>query len=305
MSWKLIVTGLLALAVFQPQAFADALEGKKSSAEILAEAPDKDWLTLEQDNLLYIEVASGRAIVALSDTLAQNHVAQIKTLARQGFYDGLSFYRVIDGFVAQGGDPFEERSVGDAKESLAAEFEESYSAFRERTKSFSVSPFDDGYADGVGFANALPVGLDQTTQTVWHLHCTGAFAFGRNNERDSASTEFYIALQPQRYLDRNLTVFGRVIDGMEHIQRLRRNVPPASKDEDVGDTIISMRLGSDLTAGEQKHLQLLKSDSNSFAAFVEARANRPEEFFYYRPKHIDICQLPIPVREAPQGSGSE
>lgn len=301
--FMLVATSCAALA---QSALADPLEGKKSSAEILADAPDEDWRTLDQENLLYIEVETGVAIVALSETLAKRHVAQVKTLARQKFYDGLSFYRVIDGFVAQGGDPFEERDIGDAKQSLEAEFEEPYELFRRDGAIFKTSPYDDGYASGVGFAHdGLPIGLDQEAQSVWHLHCTGAFAFGRNDERDSASTEFYITLQPQRYLDRNLTVFGRVVDGMEHIQRLRRNEPPETKDDDLGDEIITIRVGSDLADARKKHLQMLRSDSDSFSAYLESRANRPEGFFYYRPNYVDVCQLPVPVRETPSQGNSE
>jgi peptidylprolyl isomerase len=289
---------LLAMTAPAP-ALAEALEGKKSSAEILSEAPADHWRTLDQENLLYIRVATGTAIVALSESLAQRHVEQVKKLARQGFYDDLSFYRVIDGFVAQGGDPFEERDIGDAAKTLTAEFEQPHANSRDDAVRYALSPFDDGYADGVGFVHGLPIGLDQDTQTIWHLHCTGAFAFGRENDRHTASTEFYITLQPQRYLDRNLTVVGRVVVGMEHIQRLRRNTPPEEKGDDIGDRIISMRIGSDLPRGEQKRLQILKSKSASFKAFLTARANRPEAFFYYRPNYIDICQLPTPVREEP------
>ncbi|MCA8889473.1 MAG: peptidylprolyl isomerase, partial [Parvularculaceae bacterium] len=121
--------------------------------------------------------------------------------------------------------------------------------------------------------------------------------FGRGNEEDSASTEFYIALQPQRYLDRNLSVFGRVIDGMAHLQALRRVTPPESKDDDLGETIISMRMASDLPEDERPRFEILDSASPAFAAFAEARRNRPEEFFYFRPNYLDICQMPVPVRE--------
>ncbi len=289
------ILGVIALVLMAPaSAFADALEGKRSPAEIMLEAAPEEWRTFDQEDLLYIEVATGTAVVALSDVLAPGHVKQVKTLARQGFYDGLSFYRVIDGFVAQGGDPFEERDIGDAKASLDAEFEEALSSME---ATHVVSEGVDGYASTVGFARGLPVGLDREAETVWHLHCVGAFAFGRNDDRDSASTEFYITLQPQRYLDRNLTVFGRVIDGMDHIQRLRRNAPPETKDDDVGEEIITMRIGVDLPPEKQVQLEILRSDSNAFAEYWESRRNRPESFFHFRHNYVDICQLPMPIRE--------
>ena len=277
-------------------ALADALEGKKSSAEILAETTPEDWRTVADDNLLIISLERGDVFVALSPALAQSHVSQVRTLTKTKFYDGLSFYRVIDGFVAQGGDPFEAKKTGGAKKSLGALFDESRASFVSK-----FTPLDDrdGYADRVGFLAGLPVGYDDEDKRAWHLHCTGAFAFGRNNERDTASTEFYITLQPQRYLDRNLTVFGRVLAGMEHLQALRRVSPPETPEDDIGEVIVSMRMASQLPEEERPSFEVLDETSDAFTAYVEARRNRPEAFFYYRPDYLDICQLPYPVRQKP------
>jgi len=273
-------------------AAADALEGKASPSDVLAASAPSDWRTLNPENTLYIDLERGRVIVMLSSALAQDHVEQVKTLAREGFYDGLSFYRVIDGFVAQGGDPFSEKDVGLARETMAAEFEEPL------TDEMAVAMQDDadGYAPSVGWVGSLPVGVDHEESSAWHLHCTGAFAFGRNNEKDSASTEFYITLQPQRYLDRNLTVAGRVVQGMEHLQALRRVSPPETKDDDLGETIISMRIAADLPEDERAPLEILRTDTDTFDAYVEARRNRPEVFFYFRPDHVNICDVNVPVR---------
>lgn len=285
---------LLLMACAPAFAHADALEDKRTPTEIMAEAGPQEWRVFEQENLLYIDLATGTAIVALSDVLAQDHVAQVKSLVRQGFYNGLSFYRVIDGFVAQGGDPFDARDIGDAAAHMEAEFEESLSTIGD---GYVVARDSDGYASQVGFANGLPIGIDNKNESVWHLHCAGAFAFGRNVERDSASTEFYITLQPQRYLDRNLSVFGRVISGMEHIQRLRRNAPPAEEGDDVGEEIVAMHIGADLPPERLMQLETLRTDGEAFAQYWEARRNRPGAFFYFRHDYVDICQLPMPIRE--------
>ena len=289
---KTLFCFVTAFAAMAGTAFADALEGKQSSAEILESSAPTDWRALDPENTLYIDLDRGRVVIALSPHLAPGHVAQVKTLARAGFYDGLSFYRVIDGFVAQGGDPFEKRDIGEAKQMLAAEFEEPVS---EKMPVTRVSDAD-GYAASVGFLAGLPVGLSAKSDAIWHLHCAGAFAFGRTNEKDTASTEFYITLQPQRYLDRNLTVFGRVVSGMEHLQALRRVSPPETEDDDVGETINALRLAADTPPEERTNLEVLRDDTETFQAYLEARRNRPEAFFYFRPDHIDICQLPYPVR---------
>lgn len=271
---------------------ADAIEGAKSSAEIIAETTAEDWRTIPAEDTLIIELERGNAAIALSPSLAPNHVAQVKKLARAGFYDGLSFYRVIDGFVAQGGDPFGERKIGKARKSLRAEFETAGDRIE-----FAPLPDADGYAPVVGFIGGIPAGRDETAGTFWHLHCAGAFAFGREDGRDTASTEFYIALQPQRYLDRNLSVLGRVIDGMEHLQALRRVNPPTSKEEDLGEKILSIRVAADIPEEKREVFEILDSARPAFAAYVEARRNRPEGFFYFRPDYVDICQLPAPVRK--------
>ncbi len=284
---------LAALAALAPGlARADALAGKASPADILASAAAEDWRAIDPEQMLVIELERGRIVVALSPELAPRHVEQVKKLARAKFYDGLSFYRVIDGFVAQGGDPFEERAIGKAKKSLKAEFETKAGA-----DAFSALPDVDGFAPQSGFMASLPVGHDPETTTYWGLHCAGAFAFGRSDERDTASTEFYIALQPQRYLDRNMSVFGRVIDGMDHVQAIRRVNPPESKDDDIGEKIVSFRVAADLPEAERPAFEILDSARPLFAAYAESRRNRPEAFFHFRPNHLDVCQFAVPVRE--------
>ncbi len=302
MRFKRHLISAIALAGLGPAgAAADALEGKPTVAEIIENTTGDDWRTLDQENLLYIELERGRVIVALSSTLAQNHVRQIRTLVREGFYDGLSFYRVIDGFVAQGGDVLEKRRVKEAEEALKAEFEEPYSD----AVSFAALGSADGYAAQVGFVDDMPAGVDAPAQSVWLLHCAGAMAMARDIAKDTADTEFYITLQPQRYLDRNLSVFGRVVEGMEHLQALRRVQPAQSEGDDLGETILSMRIGSDIAPERQRKLQVLRTDTQRFDQFVEARRNRPAAFFYYRPDYVDICQLPLPVREEPVEANPE
>lgn len=286
------------LVLMASPAFAEALEGKPSPAEILEGSAPEDWRALGPEETLYIELDRGRVIVALSPQLAQGHVAQIKALAREGFYDGLSFYRVIDGFVAQGGDVLEKREVKEAAKTLKAEFDE---AMREDIR-FSPLKDADGYAARVGFVDSLPAGVDADGERVWGLHCTGAIAMARDVGKDTAGTEFYITLQPQRYLDRNLTVFGQVVEGMEHLQALRRVAPAQSEDDDLGETILSVRVGADLPEAERASLEILRSGTETFDAYVESRRNRPEEFFYHRPDHIDICQLSVPVRAIAAGA---
>lgn len=280
-------------AIMSGPAFADALEGKNSGAEIIAATVAEDWREIPAEELLVIELERGKVHVALSPALAPQHVKQVKKLAREGFYDGLSFYRVIDGFVAQGGDPFSEKETKTSKKPLKAEFEGALA----KGYAFNALRDADGFAPSAGFVASLPAGLDEAAGTAWHLHCAGAFAFGREDGRDTASTEFYVALQPQRYLDRNMSVFGRVIDGMQHLQALRRVEPPAEKSDDIGERILSIRVAADLPAESRETFEVLDSARPAFAEFAEARRNRPESFFHFRPDYLDVCQFPLPVRK--------
>ena len=289
------LAGLAALgaeAGLAPPARAAPLDGKPTAEAVLAASTPADWRALDPENLLYIELERGRVIVALSAHFAPAHAAQLKTLVRAGYYDGLRFYRVIDGFVAQGGDPFGTRDIGAAAPALPPEFD------RPLTEAMGFAPLRDadGYAAQVGFVDALPAGADAAGTRAWLLHCAGAFAFGRENDPDTASTAFYITLQPQRYLDRNLSVVGRVVQGMERLQALRRIEPPQSREDDAGETILSMRIAADLPQTEREGLEILASGTPIFAAYAQARRNRAEGFFVHRPDHLDICQLPVPVR---------
>jgi len=83
---------------------------------------------------------------------------------------------------------------------------------------------------------------------------------------------------------------------MEHLQALRRVAPPSSADDDMGETILSMRVAADLSAEEQNPLEILDSSTDTFAAYYESRRNRPEAFFHFRHDYMDVCQFAVPVR---------
>ncbi|MGV6801879.1 MAG: peptidylprolyl isomerase [bacterium] len=271
---------------------------RRASSEILAKSSEQDWRKPFAQNTLYMTLPQGLVVIELYPDLAPQHVAQVQTLVREGYYDGLSFYRVIEGFVAQGGDADGEKDKGSAAANLPAEFDHAWN------ESLPFVPLGnaDGYSDQAGFINGFPAARDTQEGRVWLTHCSGAFAFGRDTPKDSASTEFYITLQPQRYLDRNLTVFGRVIWGMEHIQAIPRGEHGnggAIKDQSRWTPIKSVRLAADIDEEARLPLELFDTNSPLFPEYLDARRNRPEDFFYFRPDYIDLCQVPLPVRLKP------
>lgn len=111
--------------------------------EVMASAPEDVWVEPDPENVIYMDVPAGRIVIALTSDLAPNHTAQMKTLVREGYYDGLDFYRVVHGFVAQGGDEDAEKDIGSAKPQLGAEFEEPFP----EGLSWTTHPYVDGYAD--------------------------------------------------------------------------------------------------------------------------------------------------------------
>ena len=182
---------------------------------IVRAAPEPDWRPIAPENLLLIETEKGTITVELNPDFAPEHVERMRKLAFGGIMHGQRFYRVIDGFVAQGG--FEDEALMVDWPTLTNENERVYGG-----AGFVPLGNDDLFAPETGHIDGFPVGRSEELQTEWLLHCPGAMAMARDTDPDSGSTEFYIVLDAQRYLDRNLTVFGRVIDGMEHVQAMKR-----------------------------------------------------------------------------------
>jgi peptidylprolyl isomerase len=153
---------------------------------------------LQPENTWVLDLSDGgRVMIQLRPDQAPNHVQRIKTLTRAGFYNGVSFHRVIEGFMAQGGDPTATGTGSSDLPDLAAEF------------------------------NNLP-------------HLRGAVAMARAQERDSANSQFYIMFVPRMSMDREYTVFGRVVAGMEHVDAIQRGAPPPQPTR-----IIRASIGSD------------------------------------------------------------
>ncbi|KRG77363.1 peptidylprolyl isomerase [Stenotrophomonas ginsengisoli] len=272
----------------------------RSAAEIIAAAPDSDWRTPDPDNLLYMTLPTGLVVFELAPQFAPRHVANIRQLARQGFWDNTSVYRVQDNFVAQFGDIHGEdadkrKPLGAADVALPAEFEVPSASVQ-----FSALPDADGWSDAAGFVDGFAAARDNRSATIWMAHCYGMLGAGRNNAPDSSqAAELYVVTgQAPRNLDRNMSSVGRVIHGIERLSALPRGPEPMGFYEDRGqDTpILKVRLGSDVPADERLPLQLLRTDSASFAAATEARRNRRDAFYVRPAGHIDLCNVPLPVR---------
>ncbi len=282
-------------------------EVKLSPAEVVANSNDNEWRLLDAENTLYLILETGVVIIEMLPLIAPKHVENTKALIRQGIFDNTQFYRVLDGFVAQGGPMFESES--DKKTLVYGQYNvpSELTVTKEWGGDYISFDSQDGYADETGYLKSFPVGRDLKTGESWLLHCYGALGMGRANELDSGGTELYIVNgHAQRYLDRNVTVFGRVIDGMPHIQALQRSSDLNGPVDLTGENMIkSIRVAADMPLEEQILIEVLKSNSQSFAHLLEARKNRTADWFVHQHDYMDACGVPLPVRlkkdEKPKG----
>ena len=266
--------------------------------EILAATTADDWRPNSPDNTLYLEIPSGRVIMELAPNFAPRHVANIKALVAAKYFDGLAITRVQDNFVAQWGDAENARPTAPAARNLAPEFDRADGP----DLPFTTLLDADGYAPTVGFSGGFPAARDGRTRRAWLTHCYATLGVGRDMAADSGSgTELYVVIgHAPRQLDRNVTVVGRVLRGIELLASLPRGTgamgfydPPSER-----IPIRSVRLASDLPSEARTPLEVLRTDTPSFQALSESRRNRHDAWYLHQSDHIDLCNVPIPVRDA-------
>ena len=144
--------------------------------------------TQDPENTLIIETTQGRVVIALRPDLAPGHVQRIKQLTREGFYDGIVFHRVIEGFMAQTGCPRGTGTGGSDYGNLVAEFNS-------------------------------------------EAHVRGTCSMARAQNPNSANSQFFICFDAARFLDRQYTVWGQVVEGMDNVDKLKRGEPVKNPDK--------------------------------------------------------------------------
>ena len=269
-----------------------------SMAEVLASSHPSDWRPLDPDATLYVELPAGRVVIELAPDFAPLHVGNISTLARAHYFDGLSVVRVQDNYVVQWGDPANRHPVPAGIGRVAAEFESPLAP----RHAFTRLPDGDVYAPEVGFIGGFPVARSRALGLNWLAHCYGMVGVGRDIAADSGSgAEMYVVIgQAPRHLDRNVTLVGRVVKGMELLSSLTRGSEAMGfyAGNETPVPIKAVRLAADLPAAERTPLEVIRTDTPTFAALIESRRNRPEDFFKVRAGRIELCNVPIAVREA-------
>ena len=273
-------------------------------------APASEWRRVDPENLVILETTTGPVAIELAADAAPAHVAEFRQAVRAGTYDGEYFYRVIEGHVAQAGLEFEQR-LGDWP-LLPLEAERTVSA-----EGFTTLGNADLFAETAGHRDGFAAGREGEQE--WLLNCPGALGMARDTGPDTASIEFFIPLAPRRYLDRNYTVFGRVIDGMDNVHRLKRvdpvdeaNIPDffdkgedaakdafaARADRLAGNEILKASLAADLPEASRPVYEVMATPSPEWEALKRSKRDYSgiPAVVHVPPMVLDVCSLPVPAR---------
>jgi len=278
-TWRLSLTALLVVAA-----------GPLSAADELT------WRELDPENTVFMELGNKLVVIELNPVFAPATVKQFKRLAQEHFYEGLSFYRVIDGFVAQGGDGSDLGELSNVP-LIDAEFEIEW----DKELPFMPVQSPDMFAPETGLSNGFAVATDKSKNKAWLAHCPGVLAMARNDDPDSSRTDFYIVIgQAPRYLDRNMNIFGRVVYGMDVVQSINRG-PVLNNgiiDDDTGRTRISkLRMLNDIPEDDRLSTYVMNTHNEAFEDLLKDRRNRKQKFFHNKPPAVlDVCQVPVAGR---------
>ncbi|WP_422014525.1 peptidylprolyl isomerase [Roseateles sp.] len=286
---------------------AKPAKSAKSAADVLKDSPAGDWRALDPDNTLLMELATGQVVIELAPRFAPAHAANIRALARGGYWDGLAILRVQDNFVTQWGDPDGDDAAkarplpAGVNAKLPAEFSVPLDQVG-KTAGFVRLPDVDGWAPRAGFADGMPVAADPKTGKAWLAHCYGMVGAGRGDAVDSSNgTELYVVIgHAPRGLDLNITVVGRVLKGMELLSALPRGATAMGfYDKPEQRTGIQrVRLLAEVPAAERPALQVLKTGSATWQQLLDARRYRGG-WYVHSPAHTDICSAGVPTRPIP------
>jgi cyclophilin family peptidyl-prolyl cis-trans isomerase len=266
-------------------------------ADLLADSPAADWRLPDPEDTLYMDLARGRVVIELASRVAPQHVANIRALARAHYFDGLAIVRVQDNYVVQWDDPDHHRSAP-AGVRAAVEF----SAAAGADARFEPLPDRDAYAPQVGFLDGFPAAREPRSHLVWLAHCYGMVGAGRDDPPESDGTEMYAVIgHAPRQLDRNVALVGRVIQGVELLSSLPRGsgemgfyIP-----SEPTAPIRSVRIAADVPKEDRTPIEVLRTNSATFRAVLDQRRQRHEPWFKFSPDHIDVCNVPLPVRTIP------
>jgi cyclophilin family peptidyl-prolyl cis-trans isomerase len=298
------LTGSALLALFSSGASAaparpgKELPPKPSVADVVKASQAGDWRPLDPENTLYMELPAGRVVMELAPSFAPKAAANIRALVRERYFDGLWIMRAQDGFVVQWGDPDEETPRPfRADKTVDAEF----TVPAKGTGKFTQLKERDVYAPQVGHVNGFPAARDPKAGQAWLPHCYAMVGVARDEASNTGNgSQLYTVIgHAPRHLDRNITVVGRIVSGMPLLTVMPRGTGAAGFYEKAEQRtpIASVRLAADVPLPERSKLEVMRTESAAFQAVIEAQRNRGGPWTKVAAGAIDLCNVPIPVRE--------
>ena len=308
------LVAVLLAAAFTPAlaaapAAAASAAAPRTTADIIRLAPDSAWRRPDPNDVLAMTLPSGTVWIELAPRFAPHHVANIRMLVAQHYFDGLAVLRVQDNCGAPGGDPAANEDDASKARSLGAAAARLQPEFSISDKGLKITRLKDKdvWAPVTGFIDGFPVAADPKTHRAWIAHCYGTVGAGRGDTVDSGNgAELYAVIgQSPRSLDLNITPVARVLQGMELLSSLPRGGPNMGfYDKPAQNVRISKieRL-ADIPEAERPDVKVFRTDTPQWTELVESRRNRRDAWYVHKAGAIDVCNLTVPVRVDAKGAG--
>jgi peptidylprolyl isomerase len=280
----LLVLSAAALAL---GACATAPAAPTLTSATLSPPMEADWRTPDPQNILVIDTNKGRVIVELVPEVAPEHVRRLRELAHDGTYDGRTFFRVIDRFMAQTGDPLNTGEGGTKLPNLKAEF----SWRRGEDSPFVTVSAPQGTETGLIYSlPAVSQDISYAAMTgdhkvaAWGTYCPGVIGMARDEEPDTANSQFFLMRYAYPSLDKRYTAFGRVIDGLDVVRAIKTGEPV----EAPQDLMQKVRVLADIPEADRPTIRVIDPHGAWFQAHSAlVRAEKGADF--------SVCDLTIPT----------
>ena len=250
-------------------------------------ALDPGYRAADPNNTLVIDTTKGQVILEMYPALAPNHVERMVTLTRQHFYDGLTFHRVIEDFMAQTGDPKGDGTGDSSLPNVKAEFVVRHDS----SFPFTVATRPKGSL--IGFVGAMPV-QSQVNELMaisndgkvnaWGLFCQGVIGMAHSYDPDSANSQFFLMRGANASLEKHYTAFGVVLTGLDVVRKLKIGEPPVNPDK-----MNTVRVLADIPEAERPQVEVMDTASPQFQAVLEAvRKDKGDNF--------SDCDVTVPAK---------
>jgi len=257
---------------------------------------DADWRETDPENTLYIKTKYGTFVVEMMPEFAPKHVAQIKALTRQKFYDNITFHRVMRNFMNQTGDPRGDGTGDSSLPDIPGEF-----TFRRDPAKMSMVPVSremsiNGEVE-TGFYKAMPIAskpgaaafmMKDTSVDAWGLHCKSVTSMARGEPVNSANSQFFLMRHEYKSLDTKYTIWGTTVWGREDLTKIKIGTAGETPNF-IPDQLISMRVEADIPETDRIPVQILRTTSQAFSAYVDTLKSPTG-------KAPNACDVEVPTR---------